>query len=64
MTKIKEEETIINRSDRSTYPNEKSVLTSGATPFDTDAFRLLASEASRYRHVVTTPHVLSETSNL
>src|SRR5215471_12112429 len=33
LTKTKEEETIIiNRSDRSTYPEEKSVSRSGATP--------------------------------
>jgi len=33
LTKTEEEETIIiNRSDRSTYPDEKSVLRSGATP--------------------------------
>jgi hypothetical protein len=33
LTKTEEEETIIiNRPDRSTYPEEKSVLRSGATP--------------------------------
>jgi hypothetical protein len=33
LTKSKEKETIIiNRLDRSTYPDRKSVLTSGATP--------------------------------
>ena len=33
MTKTKEEETIIiNRPDRSTYPEQKSVSRSGATP--------------------------------
>lgn len=33
LTKSEEEETIIiNRPGRSTYPDEKSVLTSGATP--------------------------------
>jgi hypothetical protein len=33
LTKTEEEETIIiNRPDRSTYPKEKSVLRSGATP--------------------------------
>jgi hypothetical protein len=35
LTKTEEEETIIiNRPDRSTYPKEKSVLRSGATPED------------------------------
>src|ERR1039457_2806809 len=34
LTKIQDEETIIiHRPGRSTYPEEKSVLTSGATPF-------------------------------
>jgi len=34
LTKSEDEETIIiNRPDRSTYPDEKSVLTSGATPY-------------------------------
>jgi hypothetical protein len=33
LTRTEEEQTIIiNRSDRSTYPDRKSVLTSGATP--------------------------------
>jgi hypothetical protein len=33
LTKTEENETIIiNRSDRSTYPDQKSVLRSGATP--------------------------------
>jgi len=33
LTKIEEQETIIiNRPGRSTYPEQKSVLTSGATP--------------------------------
>jgi hypothetical protein len=33
LTKSEDEETItINRPGRSTYPEEKSVLTSGATP--------------------------------
>jgi hypothetical protein len=35
LTKSKEEETIIiNRPGRSTYPDEKSVLRSGATPLE------------------------------
>jgi hypothetical protein len=38
LTKSEDEETIIiNRPDRSTYPDEKSVLTSGATPYDVSA---------------------------
>jgi hypothetical protein len=35
LTKTEEEESIIiNRPDRSTYPEEESVLRSGATPLD------------------------------
>jgi hypothetical protein len=37
LTKSEEQETIIiNRSDRSTHPEEKSVRTSGATPLTYD----------------------------
>jgi hypothetical protein len=32
LTKTKEEESIINRPDKSTYPQEKAVSRSGATP--------------------------------
>jgi hypothetical protein len=32
LTKTEEKETIINRTDRSTYPEQKSVPRSGATP--------------------------------
>jgi hypothetical protein len=45
LTKTEEEETIIiNRPDRSTYPEEKSVSRSGATPvFSTPSALLLRS---------------------
>jgi hypothetical protein len=39
LTKIQDKETIIiHRPGRSTYPEEKSVLTSGPTPVHTAAF--------------------------
>jgi hypothetical protein len=50
LTKTEEEETIIiNRPDRSTYPEQKSVLRSGATPssFGKDSHFLLFTKTIR-----------------
>jgi hypothetical protein len=56
LTKKQEQETIINRSDRSTYPEEKSVQTSGAIPNCLHCSRrhetLLSGPMHRRRQVV------------
>jgi len=63
LTKTKEEETIIiNRSGRSTYPEEKSVSRSGATPIR--ELRQLRDENTRLKRLVAEltldKHILGE----
>jgi len=56
LTKTEEEGTIIiNRPDRSTYPEEKSVLRSGATPGVS-----ISVTQGTYRHHATRPPVANK----